>query len=381
MPTIEAVVQTGPRLFEMRSFPAPRIGADEALIRVEACGICGTDIERYYGQWNRPPMFPLVPGHEPVGIIEEIGANAARDRGLQEGDRVAVDPFVSCGLCRYCLSGDRELCTHPDNLAYGRTSMLVAPGLWGGYATHLYVHPKTVLYPVPTTLEADLAVLYNPLAAGIKWGVTLTGIGPGSSLVVLGAGQRGLACLLAARWAGAAKVLITDTNLAKLALARELGADAAVNVAVDDLQAAVREFTGGEGADAVVDTTPATQPAIDALDLVRRAGTIVIAGLKLQQSPVSVPALAIEHARSRALTIRGARGVGSDAYRRAIAMIASRRLPLERLRTHTFGLSEAARAVEVLAGKVAGEMAVNVVISPGAESTHGVGYAGNTLKL
>jgi threonine dehydrogenase-like Zn-dependent dehydrogenase len=130
----------------------------------------------------------------------------------------------------------------------------------------------------------------------------------------------------------------------------------------------VSDLTGGEGADAVVDTTPATQPAIDALELVRRAGTIVIAGLKVQKSAVSVPPLAIEHARSKALTIRGARGVGSDAYRRALDMIASGRLPLHRLRTHTFGLSEAAQAVEVLAGKVSGELAVNVVISPGAES-------------
>jgi 2-desacetyl-2-hydroxyethyl bacteriochlorophyllide A dehydrogenase len=364
---VKAVVQTGAEALELRELKAPEIGPNEALVRVEACGICGTDIDRYYGRWNRNPPYPLIPGHEAVGTIEAIGLAAARDRGLREGDRVAIDTFVSCGLCRYCLRGDREQCVQPDNLGYGRTSLDQPPGLWGGYATHLYVHPRTVLFSVPGGVPADLAVLYNPLAAGIKWGVMLSGVGLGSSLVILGAGQRGLACLLAARSAGAITVVITDLNDEKLALARDLGAAVTVNPAKQDLEAAVLDATGGEGADAVVDTTPALQSLVDSLAIVRPAGTVVVAGLKIDNTPVSVPPLAIDQARSRGLTIRGARGVGSEAYRRALELIGTGTLPLERLRTHTFGLADAAQAIKVLAGKVPGKTAINVVISPDFE--------------
>jgi threonine dehydrogenase-like Zn-dependent dehydrogenase len=193
----------------------------------------------------------------------------------------------------------------------------------------------------------------------------LSGVGVGSSLVVLGAGQRGLACLLAARSAGAIKVVITDLNDEKLALARDLGADVTVNPTKQDLRAAVMDATGGEGADAVVDTTPVLQSLVDSLAIVRAGGTVVVAGLKVDNAAVSVPPLAIDQARSRGLTIRGARGVGSEAYRRALELMGTGRLPLQRLRTHTFGLGDAAQAIKVLAGKVPGESAVNVVISPG----------------
>jgi threonine dehydrogenase-like Zn-dependent dehydrogenase len=139
---------------------------------MEACGICGSDIDAYEGAWGRADYYPLIRGHEPVGIIEEIGEEAGRRRRLRVGDRVAVDPFVPCGACTSCIEGNYEMCTGWSGRSrlYGSVSMSEPPGLWGGFASHLYVHPNTILYPVPTHIGPELATLYNPLGAGISCG-------------------------------------------------------------------------------------------------------------------------------------------------------------------------------------------------------------------
>src|SRR4249919_2919175 len=110
---VRAMVQTGPRALELRELERPTIGDDEALIRVEACGICGSDVSMYEADpahGGDRMVFPVIRGHEPVGIVEEIGATMAHRHGIDVGDRVAVDPFLRCGSCRYCLSGHGELC-------------------------------------------------------------------------------------------------------------------------------------------------------------------------------------------------------------------------------------------------------------------------------
>jgi threonine dehydrogenase-like Zn-dependent dehydrogenase len=310
------------------------------------------------------PRYPVIPGHEPVGVIEEIGPAAAARRGLRAGDRVAVDPAIPCGLCRQCVTGQHMLCTgwgRARTYGFGLTSE--APGLWGGYATHLYLHPNTILYPVPDHVGPELAVLYNPLGAGVNWGVLAAGVTVGSTVVILGCGQRGLACAIAARAAGAQLVVVTGLarDAHKLALARELGVDAAVDVEGDDVGSAVAGLTNGSGVDAVVDTTPgAVEAARDAIRLVRPGGTIVLGGLKGR----GVPDFPVDQIALAGVTIRGMRGVSPEAYRGAIALIASGRFPLDRLRTHSFPLGSAGRAVEVLAGEVPSERAVSVVISP-----------------
>jgi threonine dehydrogenase-like Zn-dependent dehydrogenase len=236
-----------------------------------------------------------------------------------------------------------------------------APGLWGGYATHLYVHPNAVLYPLPDGIDPATATLYNPLGAGIRWGVDLTGVTVGSALLVLGCGQRGLACLIAARAAGAAHVIVTGlpADRHKLDLAARFGATATVEVEREDLAGVVREVTGGEGVDAVVDTTPGSTDAVtQAMRLVRPEGTVVLGGHKGRP----VPDFPVDDVVLSSITVKGVRGVGGDAYRRAVAMLAARAEELAVLRSHTFGLDEAGRALRVLGGEIEGERAVNVVV-------------------
>ena len=120
MEMVRAAVQTGPEAYEIRELARPRIGDDDGLLRIEACGVCGSDVEQYRGHLVRPGMFPLIPGHEPLGIVEEVGARAAERWGVEPGDRVAVEILRPCRACDYCLTGRYMSCPNRDG-AYGMT--------------------------------------------------------------------------------------------------------------------------------------------------------------------------------------------------------------------------------------------------------------------
>ena len=248
------MVQTAPRKLEPRDLPLPEIGHDDALLRIEACGICGSDYEQYEGVLRTP--MPVVPGHEPLGRIERIGDGAAARWGVDVGDRVAVETMLSCHHCATCRGGRYHLCR--ERRIYSYIPLADPPGLWGAYAQYMYLHPNSVIHRVDPSLPAELAVMFNPLGAGFRWGVELPRTGPGDTVVIMGPGQRGLSCVLACREAGAAKIIVTGiaADARKLALAREFGADATIDVDAEDARRRVRELTGGRGADVVVEVTP-----------------------------------------------------------------------------------------------------------------------------
>ncbi|CCH88349.1 putative alcohol dehydrogenase adh (fragment) [Modestobacter italicus] len=244
--------------------------------------------------------------------------------------------------------------------------MDVEPSLYGGFAEHLYLTPNAVLHKIDASIPAEIAVMFNPLGAGVRWAAHLGGIGLGDTVLVLGAGQRGIASVIAARAAGAGTIITTGlaADEHKLALAREFGADHTLVVdgddAVDTVER-VREITDGEMADVVLELTPmAAAPVTDALLAARHGGTVVLAGLKGNRE---IP-LRTDLVINRALTVRGAFGVDATAYAEAIALIESGRHPLEKLHTHTFGLADTALAIETLAGEVPGESAVHASVHP-----------------
>ena len=371
---VRAAVQVGPRQVEVREFPRPRIGPDDGLLRVEANGICGSDVETYKGNLGSRSL-PMVPGHEPLGIVEEIGERAASRWGVQPGDRVALEVIVPCHYCQNCLTGRYQAC--PNRTAgHGVSPIDMAPSLWGGFAEYLYLSPGTVVHKIDKSLPAEVAAMYNPMGAGVRWAGHLGGVGIGDTVLVLGAGQRGLACVVAARAAGAGTIIITglEADAHKLALAREFGADHTITVdreaSVDggrragsgeDTVERVREITDGAMADVVLELTPmAEQPVTDALLAARHGGRVVLAGLK---GGKEIP-LRTDLIINRALNVVGAFGVDARANEEAIALIESGRFPLEKMHTHTFGLEDCARAIETLAGEVPGERAVHVSIHP-----------------
>ncbi|OGL14122.1 MAG: hypothetical protein A3K12_00450 [Candidatus Rokubacteria bacterium RIFCSPLOWO2_12_FULL_71_19] len=365
--TVRAAVLVKPQTLVAREFARPTIGPDDALLRIEACGICGSDYEQYEGA--QPPHedytpYPVVPGHEPLGVIEELGARARERWDVREGDRVAVRSGYGCGRCEACARWEPRACPKRGG-TYGYTDVAKPPHLWGGYAEHMYLSPYSVLKKMDPRLPAGVAVMFNPLAAGLSWAGSVPGTGPGDRVVILGAGQRGLCCVIGARASGARQVVVTglSRDAQKLALARELGADVTVDVETEDVVARVREATGG-GAEVVVDTTPyAPQSLNHAVAIAVRKGRIVVAGLKGQRPTRELQADDVIY---KELTIRGVLSMPVAETFRAIELIESGRYPFEKMHTHSFPLEQAEDAIRALAGRVAGVNPVHVAIVPDA---------------
>jgi len=311
------------RRLERTELPLPDIGDDDGLLRVEACGLCGTDHEQFAGAL--PTAGAVIPGHEVVGTIEAVGPAAAARWGVAPGDRVAVEVFQSCRACPECRAGTYRHCRqHGLADMVGFIGVERPPGLWGGYAEWLYLPPDAVLLPVPADLDPVVATLFNPLGAGIRWAVELPGTGPGATMAVLGPGVRGLAALVAARRAGASYVAVTGmgpADVGRLAVASRLGADRVVDVATEDPVHAVRADVPG-GVDIVVDVTAkAPRAAAQALALARPGGTVVLAGTR-GQLPGPPAGLDPDLVVFKELRVLGALGVDAPAYRAALELLA-----------------------------------------------------------
>jgi threonine dehydrogenase-like Zn-dependent dehydrogenase len=357
------VVQTGPRHLEMRELPLPEIDADSALLRVEACGICGSDAEQYAGVLPAP--WPTVLGHEPLGIIEQIGDRAAKRWGVDVGDRVAVETLIPCGHCRACIEGRYQVCRGRGGMfGYSYVPISHPPGLWGAYADFMYLDPFSIVHPIRKDIPASLAVTFNPIGAGFRWAVELPGTGPGDTVLILGPGQRGLASVIAARAAGAQTIIVTGLarDAKKLALARELGADHVIEIESEDARRRVKEITAGRGADVVVEVSSnSAEPVAEALHYVATGGRIVLAGVKGFKP---VPGFVSDLIVVKEVTIRGAFGVTSRAYEAAIRLIESGRVPIEKMHTHDFALEDAEEAILTLAGEAAGESSIHSCLLP-----------------
>ena len=254
---VRAVVQTGPRQMEMREYPRPVLGGDTgALLRVEACGICGSDVEQYKGAMGTRGL-PMIPGHEPLGIIEEITDETAARWGVQAGDRVAVEILIPCRSCARCLAGNYMNCRNRIGSHGGGNPPERQGRLTGGYAEYIDLHPNSIVHPMRGDIPAEIAVMYNPLGAGVRWALEYGGVHLGTNVLVMGAGQRGLAAILASRYVGAGTIIATGLtrDAKKLELAKEFGADAVINAEEENTVERVRELTGGDGVDVVL-TSP-----------------------------------------------------------------------------------------------------------------------------
>jgi alcohol dehydrogenase len=357
-----ALVLERPRTLVPRDLPVPEHGDDDAVLRVEACGLCGTDHEQYTG--HLPAGFAFVPGHEAVGVIEQIGGAAARRWGVAAGDRVAVEVFQSCRVCEACRAGAYQRCVrHGLGDMYGYIPVGKPPGLWGGYAQIQYLGPDAIVHRVPDALDPVVATLFNPLGAGVRWAVTVAGTQPSDVVAVLGPGVRGLSSAGAAKDAGAGFVMVTgrgSRDAQRLTVARDFGADLAVDVADTDPVRALRDATGGL-ADVVVDVTAKAPEAFgQAVALARPGGTVVVAGTR----GAPVPEFQADHVVLKELRIVGALGVDSTAYRTALAMLATGRYPFADLPRRVAGFDDAEDLIRSLAGEADAPPPVHGVIAP-----------------
>ncbi|HEY3246855.1 MAG TPA: zinc-binding dehydrogenase [bacterium] len=361
---VTAAVAVAPLRTEILQFPMPAVGADNGLLAVEACGLCGTDWE-FYTRRRGAHLGPLILGHEIVGTIREVGDAAAGRWKVKPGDRVAVEEFLPCGRCEFCLSGRPALCKETDSrseqfLRYGATPVDIPPALWGGFSEILYLHPHALVHRVPDNVPADLATLFVPISNGIRWVLKEGRMPSGGTVVVIGPGAHGLGCVIAAVEGGAGRVIaIGRTRGARLEAAEALGA---TGVAADDTDVvgAVGEITGGALADVIVDLAPGAPQTVEtALRLARKGGTIILTAAK-HGMPVEFQSDLVVR---NELTVKGVRGRDFASVEEALRIIASGRYPLQRLRTHEFPLPQADRALRVQ-GERSDPAAIHVTVVP-----------------
>lgn len=248
--------------------PVPSIGPDEVLVRVKACGICGSDVHGFDGSTGRR-IPPIVMGHEAAGVITETGANV---KGLAAGDRVTFDSTVYCGKCFFCRRGEVNLCE--DRQVLG-----VSCGEYrrhGAFAEYVAV-PQHIVYKLPDNLPFEHAAMIEAVSVAVH-AVSLTPVKLGDTGVVIGAGMIGLLTIQALRLAGATRIFAVDLDNAKLGLAKSLGADETFNPKDVDVPAAILERTGGRGAAIAMEAVGATAPIKTAIHSVRKGGAVTLIG-------------------------------------------------------------------------------------------------------
>lgn len=265
---MKALLLTAPSQLELVDFPDPAPADGEVLVRVRACGICGSDIHGWDGSTGRRRP-PLIMGHEASGEIAATGTGVTR---WNKGDRVTFDSTISCGECGYCRAGQVNLC---DN----RRVVGVSPPEYrqhGAFAEYVAL-PTRILYAVPDQLTYAQAAMIEPVSIAIH-AVQRVKIATTDTAVVVGSGMIGLFVIQALRWAGASRIIAVDLEENRLALARELGATDTINSGVGDPVAEIMRLTGGRGADLafeVVGISPTLNLALAAL---RRGGSAVLVG-------------------------------------------------------------------------------------------------------
>jgi threonine dehydrogenase-like Zn-dependent dehydrogenase len=357
MSTSRAMVLTRPGLLEARTFTLPEAGSAGGVIRVDRCGLCGTDIDLFSGGHEIPA--PIIPGHEPVGTIIDIGEEAARNWGCGVGDRVVVESPIPCLRCRMCRRGLPRQC--PRQLMVGFTSIGVPPALFGGYSEFMYLHPNAGVHKISNHVPLDHAAMFNTLAGAFEWTVNVGHVGPGQNVVVLGSGQRGMACGMVAKAAGAAVVAITGRSRSrdvKFPTALALGIDVAIDSEQEDVRARVHEITNGDLADVVINLVPNDPQAVClAVELTRPGGRVVLSAMNSGQG---AEGLSLDDIALKEISLIGVRGKSSSAFDQSVRFLESARFPLEAFNPTSYALDQAARAIDNLAHNEGASLSVNI---------------------
>lgn len=304
--------------------PVPRPGPNEVLIRVTAVGTCGSDT--HYYEHGRIGGFvvekPLVLGHEAAGVVVECGSDVT----LHEPDsRVSMEPGVPCFVCEQCRAGRYNLCP--------QMRFFATPPIDGAFSEYVVLHEQFA-HPVPDSLSDEASGLVEPLSVGV-WASRKARVGPGSRVLVNGAGPIGLVVTQCARAFGATEVVVTDVNAERLRLASELGATSTVNVAEEPLRDA------GHEPDVLIECSGVPAATAEAIRTVARAGRVVLVGMGGDEMT-----LPVAHVQTFEIEVTGTFRY-ANTWPTAIALASSGAVDLDRLVTHRFGLEQVEQALTV----------------------------------
>jgi L-iditol 2-dehydrogenase len=323
---MQALVLEDARVLNIREVPEPEFGAQDVLIRVKACGICGSDVHGYDGSTKRR-IPPLIMGHEAAGVVAKIGAEV---HSVHIGDRVTFDSTVSCGQCYFCHTGDVNLCDNRQVLGvscddYRRN---------GAFAEYVSV-PQHIVYALPDSFAFEKAALIEAVSIAVH-AAKITGIQPGNSAVVVGAGMIGLLAVQAFSVFGCGKIIAVDLEESRLALARSMGADQTLSGDDPDLIAKLQAATDGRGPDIAVEVVGTQKTVLTALNAVRKGGTVTLIG---NLAPtVEMP---LQRIVTRQLRLLGSCASAGE-YRKCIDLMATGAIDVDLLISEIAPLSEGA---------------------------------------
>jgi alcohol dehydrogenase len=364
MPQSKAMVVTEPGHMEMQTFPLPELGDDDALLKMELVGVCGSDPGIFRGKASRAPrVYPLILGHEIVGRIEAAGPEFLARRGLALGERVIVEYAFGCGNCAPCRDGRYTLC---DEFRYYGSMIRCSepPHLYGGYSQYLYLPPRAMVHRIGEETSPEEAVLISAvLGNAVRWLTRIGGLKGGQSVAIVGPGQQGLAATMVARACGAGPIMLLglERDATRLAMAKKLGADLTIMTDREDPVAAVAEATGRAMAQVVIDVSGHPSGAPLALGLCGLGATLVLPGL---YGPATEIPLLLDQVVIKELKLLGAYSQDYESVEAAIKLNQRGGLPLAELVSHRFPLARAEEAVRLVGGEVPGDLPLKVVIEP-----------------
>jgi L-iditol 2-dehydrogenase len=317
---------------ELVDVPAPIPAPDEVLVRVKACGICGSDVHGYDGSSGRR-IPPIVMGHEAAGVVASMGSKVS---GIREGDRVTFDSTIYCGLCEYCRRGEVNLCDRRQVLGVS-TPEYRRPGAFAEYV----LVPQRIMHRLPDDISFAEAAMVEPLAVAVH-AVSLSKIRENSTALVVGAGMIGLLVLQALRAANCSRIYVMDIDDTRLRLAEQLGATATINVRKADAAAEIHGLTSGMGVDVALEAVGNNVAIKTAIDSVRKGGSVTLIG---NISPtVEIPLQAVV---SRQIRLQGS-AASSGEYPQCIEMLARSAVKVKPLITAVTPFEEGPRWFERL---------------------------------
>lgn len=329
---MKALVHTAPMQFEVREVPVPTYNEDELLIRVKACGICGSDVHGYTGKTGRR-IPPLIMGHEASGVVEAKGRNVVE---AEVGDRVTFDSTIYCNQCPACRAGRVNLCRNRKVLGVS-TPEFRAEGAMAEYV----VVPRWILYKLPDAVSFEEAALIEPAGVGMH-AARITPIEVNDAVAVIGAGQIGLLAMQGALVKGAGTVVVLDVRDERLEFARRLGAHATINTAAEDVPKALERAIGRPAADATLEAVGLEATVKLGIDLTKLGGNLTLIGNVAPTVQVNLQAIV-----SRELTIRGSCAIAGE-YPSCLNLIAQKRLQVAPLISKIVPLEKGQAAFDAL---------------------------------
>jgi len=317
---------------EIADLPLPSAGRGEVLVRVEACGICGSDVHGFDGSTGRR-IPPIVMGHEAAGTVETIGEGVTK---YKKGDRVTFDSTIYCGACQYCKRGQINLC---DN----REVIGVSCGDYrrhGAFAEYVLV-PERIMYPLPDDFSFNEAAMLEAASVAIH-GVKVSLLEGGETALVIGAGMIGLLTLQAARAAGCKRVFISDVDATRLEMAKQVGADEVLHRSGAELLAEVMRLTGGNGVDVALEAVGRNETVASAIDCTRKGGKVTLIGNIMPEVTLPLQKVVVKQLRLQGSC------ASSGEYPEAIELIAQGKIKVAPLITAVASLEEGPRWFERL---------------------------------